>query len=88
MIFMNTPAEFTLSVTNGVMNYTFGTQNKQADATVTMNRSLLDDINLKQANLAEAITRGHVTIDGNQEKVTEFIGLIDNFDFWFNIVTL
>ncbi|MFG1418440.1 alkyl sulfatase dimerization domain-containing protein [Xanthobacter sp. V0B-10] len=79
--------EFTLSVTNGVMNYTLGRQNNQADATVTMNRSLLDDINLGQTKLSDAIQEGHVKIEGNQNKVVEFVGLLDNFDFWFNIVT-
>lgn len=79
--------EFTLSVTNGVMNYTIGRQDQQADATVTLNRSLLDDINLRQASLADAISAGQVTIDGSQQKVADFVGLLDTFDFWFNIVT-
>ena len=83
----DTKQNFTLSVTNGVMNYTIGRQNQQADATVTMNRSLLDDINLHQTRLSDAIAAGQVTVEGNQEKLVEFVGLLDNFDFWFNIVT-
>ncbi|WP_334175704.1 alkyl sulfatase dimerization domain-containing protein [Pseudoxanthobacter sp.] len=78
---------FTLTVTNGVMNYTTGRQNAGADATVTMNRSLLDDINLGQTRLVDAMQAGQVQVDGNQDKVVEFIGLLDSFDFWFNIVT-
>ncbi|MFG1361001.1 alkyl/aryl-sulfatase [Xanthobacter pseudotagetidis] len=79
--------QFTLSVTNGVMNYTIGRQNPQADAVVTLNRSLLDDINLRQAKLSDAIAAGQATVDGNQQKVVEFVSLLDTFDFWFNIVT-
>lgn len=79
--------KFTLSVTNGVMNYTIDRQNPQADATVTLNRSLLDDINLRQATLSDAIAAGQVKLDGNRQKVVEFVSLLDTFDFWFNIVT-
>lgn len=78
---------FTLTVSNGVMNYSLGRQSKQADATVTIDRAVLDDINLGQTKLVDAIGAGHLTIDGSQEKLTEFISLLDSFDFWFNIVT-
>ncbi|MCL4857855.1 MAG: hypothetical protein KJZ93_00550 [Caldilineaceae bacterium] len=28
-----------------------------------------------------------VKIEGNQAKLVEFLSLMDNFEFWFNIVT-
>jgi len=79
--------EFEVTVTNGVMNYTIGSQEDEADATVTLDRAVLDDINLGQTTMMDAIADGSVTVDGDQAKVDEFLGLLDTFEFWFNIVT-
>ena len=79
--------EFSLTVTNGVMNYTIGKQIDAPDAAVTLNRSVLDNINLGQITLMDAIHSGEVKVEGDQAKVEEFVGLLDTFEFWFNIVT-
>jgi len=76
-----------LTVSNGVMNYTIGDQIEDADATVTMNRAVLDAINLGQTTLMAAREDGTIAIEGNAAKFEEFIALIDSFDFWFDIVT-
>ena len=79
--------KFTLTVKNGVMNYTIGKQADTADATVTIDRSVLDQINLGQTTLEKAMEDGSVSVAGNEQKVQEFVGLLDTFEFWFNIVT-
>ncbi len=76
-----------LSIANGVMNYTMGTQDEDADATITLDRAVLDAINLKQRTFPDAIKTGDVKIDGNQKAFMTFLGLLDNFEFGFNIVT-
>jgi len=76
-----------LTVSHGVMNYTIGAQAEDADATVTMDRTVLDAINLGQTTFAAAKESGSITIEGNAAKFEEFIGLIDTFEFWFPIVT-
>lgn len=75
-----------LTVGNGVMNYTMDKQAEDAHATMTIDRSIMDAINLGQTTLEAEIETGDVTIEGNPEKVTEFASLLDGFDFWFNIV--
>lgn len=75
-----------LTVSNGVMNYTMDKQAEDAHATMTIDRSIMDAINLGQTTLEAEVETGDVTIEGNPEKVTEFSSLLDNFDFWFNIV--
>ena len=35
----------------------------------------------------EAIEAGDVKVDGRKEAIGEFFGMLDTFDFWFNIVT-
>ena len=37
--------------------------------------------------LDDGITQKKITVDGNRDSVTEFIGLMDTFPVWFNIVT-
>jgi alkyl sulfatase BDS1-like metallo-beta-lactamase superfamily hydrolase len=42
---------------------------------------------LAQVTLDDAITAGDVKVDGRKEAIGEFFGMLDTFDFWFNIVT-
>jgi alkyl sulfatase BDS1-like metallo-beta-lactamase superfamily hydrolase len=62
-------------------------QHPEPQATVTLDRTVLDSINLGQTTLADAIAARDVAVDGDQARVMEFVGLLDSFDFWFNIVT-
>ena len=78
---------FTLSVGNGVMNYQIGTQVTDPDATVTMDRAVLDAINLRQASFPKAIKAGDIRIEGNPDALMQFLGLLEAFDLGFNIVT-
>ena len=79
--------EFVVFVANGVLNYTIGRHADDAHATVTMDRAVLDDINLGQTTISDAMSSSLVTIEGDAERFTEFVSLLDTFDFWFDIVT-
>ena len=60
---------------------------KDADATVTMPRAVLNNIVLGETTLDKEIESGKVTIKGKKESLSELVALLDKFDFWFNIVT-
>ncbi|MBW2231868.1 MAG: MBL fold metallo-hydrolase [Deltaproteobacteria bacterium] len=79
--------KFVISVENGVMNYTLGKHAKKPDAAVTLDRAVLDDINLGQTSFDQAVADGKAKITGNSAKFDEFLSLLDRFEFWFNIVT-
>lgn len=79
--------QFVVTVTNGVMNYTLGRQDDAANATVTLDRAILDQINLGETTLMGAIESGSASVDGDVQKVEDFVGLLDTFEFWFDIVT-
>lgn len=79
--------KFVIYVENGVMNYTLDKHADKADATITLDRSVLDDINLGQTSIDQAITEGKVTVDGDAAKFGDFVALLDTFEFWFDIVT-
>jgi alkyl sulfatase BDS1-like metallo-beta-lactamase superfamily hydrolase len=85
--FSDTGEQYLLVVENCVLNYVKGKQAADADASLTMTRTALDEIVLGEATLAEELAAGKASIDGNPEKLVEFLSLLDTFEFWFNIVT-
>jgi alkyl sulfatase BDS1-like metallo-beta-lactamase superfamily hydrolase len=75
-----------LRIENGVLNYR-AKANPDADATMTLAKTALDRIQLGQTTLNEAVAAGEIKIEGRKEAVGEFLGMLDTFPFWFNIVT-
>ncbi|MEB3051574.1 alkyl sulfatase dimerization domain-containing protein [Mycolicibacter sp. MYC123] len=86
MKFTDLKSEYGLTVENGVLNYA-PEPVAGADADLTLTKATLDDIELKNVSLDEAIATKKITIDGNRGAFDEFMGLLDTFPFWFNIVT-
>jgi alkyl sulfatase BDS1-like metallo-beta-lactamase superfamily hydrolase len=85
--FTDTGEQYRVVVENGVLNYAKGKQSPDPDATLTLSRTALDDVVLGAATMADKLAAGEATIDGNREKLAEFLSLLDTFEFWFNIVT-
>jgi len=79
--------QYVLTVENGVLNYAKSTQADKADATLTTTRAVLDQVALGEARLVDKLATGEAKIEGSQEKLIEFLSLMDTFEFWFNIVT-
>lgn len=77
--------QYGLAVENAVLNY--GKPLAQADAKLTLSKATLDAIQLKEITLEQAIAKGDLKIEGKREAFAEFMGLLDTFPFWFNIVT-
>lgn len=78
--------QYALTVENGVLNYAPKAAS-QADASLVMTKAALDDIQLGKATLDQQIAAGNVKINGNRQAFTDFMGLLDTYNFWFNIVT-
>jgi alkyl sulfatase BDS1-like metallo-beta-lactamase superfamily hydrolase len=54
---------------------------------LTLTKDTFDNIQLKQITIEQAIASDALHIDGKKEAFTDFLGLLDTFPFWFNIVT-
>lgn len=78
---------YKVEMENGVLNHTKGVRDPQADATVTLSRGTLNKIILQEVKLDDAIQSKEVKVNGNADKLTELVSYLDNFEFWFNIVT-
>lgn len=85
--FTDLKQKYTLEMVNGVLNHTEGMQSKDADATITLTRDTLNNLMLKQTTLKDAKGSGAIKVEGNEGKLEELMSYMDNFDFWFNIVT-
>lgn len=78
---------FALTLRNGVLTHREGTKHAKADATVRMNKAVLDRISLRQLDFATALKQGDIRVEGNAGKLTELLGMLDAFKPSFNIVT-
>lgn len=85
--FTDTKEKYAMTLNNSVLTYTRGKHAKDADCTVTLTRATLNDIILGQAKVAARITSGDIRITGDAKALQEVLGLLDSFDFWFEIVT-
>lgn len=75
-----------LNIENAVLNHSTRYADKP-DTTVTLTKKVLDDIQLGQTTLEQEIASGQVKITGDAKPFSEFVGMLDKFNFWFNIVT-
>ncbi|WP_273420920.1 alkyl/aryl-sulfatase [Curvibacter lanceolatus] len=86
-VFTDTQQRYAMTLDNAALTYLKGKTDPQADATLTLPRSVLDAINTKQLSLRDAVGAGKVQIAGKAEKVGELLGLIDEFQPGFPVVT-
>ncbi|WP_327175838.1 alkyl sulfatase C-terminal domain-containing protein, partial [Mycolicibacterium setense] len=84
--FTDLKKQYGLTVENGVLNYSAGLL-PQSDATLKLTKATMNDIQMGKVQLNDAISANNVTLEGNKQSVDEFVGLLDTFPFWFNIVT-
>ena len=85
--FKDTKQEYGLTLENSVLSYVPDKKLEQPDATITLNRSTLDNIALGMATVDEKVVSGEIQIEGKKESLDELLALLDRFEFWFNIVT-
>jgi alkyl sulfatase BDS1-like metallo-beta-lactamase superfamily hydrolase len=84
--FTDIDSKHTLMIKNSVLNHT-NKQHKRFDVSLDMTMKTMNAIQLKEITLEEAIANGSIKVTGSKELITDFFTMIDNFNFWFNIVT-
>lgn len=76
-----------ITVRNGVMRHRPGRHRPQADAVLLVDRRALDELLLKTAEIAALAESGRLRVEGDGEKLGELLGLLDEPDPGFAIVT-
>ena len=85
--FTDLKKKYALEMENGVLNHTEGRVLNNADTSLTLTRDTINKILLKETTLKDAVSSGTVKVQGDQGKLDELVSYLDNFDFWFPIVT-
>lgn len=86
-VFPDRNEKFLLELSNAHLNNIENIQDKHADLTVTINRKDLDLLLLKQQSFEQLQKSGAMKLDGNGKVFGQLLMMMDEFSFWFNIVT-
>jgi alkyl sulfatase BDS1-like metallo-beta-lactamase superfamily hydrolase len=82
----DTKDKYLLVVQYGVLQYHKDQQAKDADASLTMDRSTLNEIIGGKLKVEQGVTNGKIKLDGDPKKFEEFVSLLDTFDPWYQVV--
>jgi alkyl sulfatase BDS1-like metallo-beta-lactamase superfamily hydrolase len=77
---------YALTLQNFALNYLGVRHAETADASVTMDRTTLNRIVLREVAMPDAFAQGLVKVEGDATKVAELFGLLDDFTMGFNII--
>jgi alkyl sulfatase BDS1-like metallo-beta-lactamase superfamily hydrolase len=86
-VFRDRDERYEMTLRNGVLTHSTGQLGRPADATITLDRAALDAIVVGTADVVELLTGGRLTIEGDGEQVGKLLGLLEEPDFGFPIVT-
>lgn len=76
-----------LELKNSHLNVMSGMQAQDADLQLTINRSDFDQLLMKKDSFENLMAQGKVKHQGDLKLIPQFFGMLDNFDYWFNIAT-
>ena len=86
-VMTDTNENYVVGVENSALHYSKGKTSDSADASVTMTRADLNEVMMGNTSMEKLVMAGKAKITGSTPKLGEFVSWLDNFDFWFNIVT-
>jgi alkyl sulfatase BDS1-like metallo-beta-lactamase superfamily hydrolase len=85
-VFTDTNEQVLLHLSNGALSHVIGRTDENADATITLTRGALNRFILGQTTLDDEAKSGEITVEPDIAPLDTLLGLLDNFDLWFNIV--
>jgi alkyl sulfatase BDS1-like metallo-beta-lactamase superfamily hydrolase len=84
--FPDTGQRYALTLQNCALTYLAARHAPEPDCTVTLDRTTLNRVILRELTLPEALAQDLVKIAGNGTKVAELFALLDDFSMGFEIV--
>ncbi|MBI4253963.1 MAG: MBL fold metallo-hydrolase [Candidatus Rokubacteria bacterium] len=85
-VFSDLDRRYVLNLENCALTWLADRQRDRADATVTLERAMLNRLVLRELPFADAVERGLVGVDGDPAKVVELFSLFDDFTVMFEVV--
>lgn len=83
----DTNEKYLVGVENSAIHYSKDKSMPSADVSIVTTRESLNDVMLGISTMEKQVVEGKAKLTGDPKKLSEFVGLLDNFNFWFNIVT-
>lgn len=84
--FTDLEESYTLTMENSVLNYTREAIT-DSDVSLTLTKKTLDNVQLGKETLESAVENGSLVVEGDIQVFKDLMSMLDNFKFWFNIVT-
>ncbi|MDQ6532176.1 alkyl sulfatase dimerization domain-containing protein [Flavobacterium sp. LHD-85] len=84
--FVDLKEKYGITIKNGVLNYRTSLVNN-ADVNVSLTKKQFNDLIDGSEKIDNLVSSKKVAVTGNKQKFNDMLSLIDNFNFWFNIVT-
>ncbi|MBM7060384.1 MBL fold metallo-hydrolase [Pseudomonas sp. UL073] len=79
--------KYLLELKNSHLNNIKGVQREDAGQTVTIDRADLNRLMLKEVSALSLVAQGKLKTSGNPLLLGKLFGMLDEFDFWFDVVT-
>lgn len=84
--FSDTKQNFILNLENSALTHVADAQAPNADATIVLARTTLDQISLQKTSFPAAIQAGQIVVSGQREKFSELLGMLEAFPGMFPLV--
>jgi alkyl sulfatase BDS1-like metallo-beta-lactamase superfamily hydrolase len=85
-VFPDVGRQYVLNLEHCALTCLADRQSEQADATVTVDRAVLNRLVLRELSFADAVARGVAVIEGDAATVSELFDLFDEFTLMFEVV--
>jgi alkyl sulfatase BDS1-like metallo-beta-lactamase superfamily hydrolase len=85
-VFPDAGQRYALTLDHSALTYLAERTSERPDAVVTLDRTVLDRLVLREMPLARAVDQGLVRITGDATRVAELFGLLDDFRLMFEVV--
>jgi alkyl sulfatase BDS1-like metallo-beta-lactamase superfamily hydrolase len=85
-IFTDTNETAWLRLENGALSHSVGRTVRDPDATVTIEREVLNQIITARIGLDDALASGQVEVEPQPGPLVELVGLLDSFSPWFAVI--
>jgi len=85
-VFADLGRRYVMNLENCALTCLADRQSDRADATVTLERAVLNRLVLREVSFADAVAQGQARIDGDAARVAELFGLLDDFSLMFEVI--
>ncbi|MBL8341088.1 MAG: MBL fold metallo-hydrolase [Rubrivivax sp.] len=84
--FSDTGEQVLLNLDNGALTHRLGVADPGADVSITLARSLLDEVSMQRTTFPEAFQAGRLQVQGRLAALLELFALVERFDRNFAVV--